>query len=131
MTTISTYYIDRPLTAEETVEVEEALDRKVEQVQIPYLVPAPDYQRNLADDIFSGAASLSPVLVKAGIRADTGKQVALVVPKDQDIHLMLCEALHEATGFHPYIIQTSEQREAIGNPGYLRVTDMHGMMSSA
>ena len=34
-----------------------------------------------------------------------------------------------ATGFHPYVIQTVEQREAIGNPGELRVVNMHGMMA--
>ena len=128
MAALRTYYIERPLTAEEVAEVEEALAREVEQVRIPYLAPAPNFDRSLVDDITAGSASLGPVLESVGIRADIGTQVALVVPKDRELHALLCEALHEATGFLPYIVQTTEQREAVGNPGHLRVTNMHGLM---
>jgi hypothetical protein len=38
------------------------------------------------------------------------------------------EAIHNITGYYPYVVQTAGHREAIGNPGYLRIFDMHGMM---
>lgn len=128
MRTVRTYYIDRPLTAEEILIVEQAMDNEVEQVKIPYVVPAADLERDFADDIRAGATSLAPILCKAGIDADAGRQVALVVPKDQDLHLMLGTAIYEATGFRPYTIQTAEQREHIGNPGDLRIMNTHRIM---
>ena len=66
--------------------------------------------------------------MKAGIRADAGTQVALVVPKDPHLHLVLSEAIFRATGFYPYVIQTAEQREHCGNDGDLRVLDSHGLI---
>lgn len=125
---IHSYYLDRPLTAEEVEFVSEALAAEIEQVRIPHVFPLPDRKQGLADGVSSDAAAIASNLVKAGIRADSGQQVALVVPKSSHHHLVLNEAILNATGFYPYIIQTAEQREQMGNPGDLRVLDTHGLM---
>jgi hypothetical protein len=124
---IRSYYLDRPLAAEEVKFVSEALGAQIEQVQVPRLFPVPSSTRELADEVSGDAAAIASNLVKAGIRADGGTQVALVVPRDSHQYLVLCEAIHRATGFHPYLIQTAEQREHTGNAGDLRVLDSHGL----
>jgi hypothetical protein len=125
------YYLDRKLTDEEAKFVEEALKltEPIEQVRIPHILPASDPDgghraRPLLDDEL-----LSGHLKKAGIMRDYGRQVCLVISQDMHWYGALSHAIFNTTGFYPYLVQTKDHRERISNPGEIRITDMHGMMT--
>ena len=126
--TIRVYYLDRQLSPDEVQIVTEDLEAVVEQVRLPHVLPAPVREAGYSDRPLADVETVAPLLATAGIASDPGEQVALVVPKDQHWYLALSEAIYRETGFHPYLIQTAEQREHTGNPGELRVLDAHGLM---
>jgi hypothetical protein len=120
------YFLERPLSNDEATQVAEDLETPIEQVRIPHVLPVPEahhcHQKQSLD-----ADSALALLRRAGIVADTGVQVGLVAPIDRDLYEALVEAVYIATGSLPYVIQTAEQREAIGNRGPLRVLDAQGL----
>ncbi len=125
---IRVYYLDRPLTPVEVDSVVEYLGCPIDQVRIAHILPAPDAERGYSDRPLADEEMVEPLLAKAGIRRVQGQQVGLVVPKEQHWYLALARAIFHQTGFHPYLIQPTDQREPIGNPGGLRVIDSHGLM---
>jgi hypothetical protein len=81
------------------------------------------------EEALSGREDVAARLLKvAGIQRDYGRRVGLVIPRDMLSYSAFGEAIHNITGYYPYVVQTAGHREAIGNPGYLRIFDMHGMM---
>ena len=121
------YFLDRLLTNQEIDFVEDALNTKIEQVQIPHVLPA-DITGGHPDRPLSDEALVAKHLRKAGIIRDQGSRVALVMPLDMHWYSSLAFAIHNETGFYPYLIQTAQHRKHIGNPGEIRIIDMHGLM---
>jgi hypothetical protein len=122
------YYIETPLTDAELQDVAEMMETEVEQVRVPYVLPAPDQhgghpERPLMDD----ELAMKP-LKAAGILRDSGSQILLVIPLDGHWYTAFSEAIARLTGHYPYLVQTEGHRTAIGNPGGLRILDMEGLM---
>lgn len=128
-TVMRVYYLDRPLSLEESREASELLKVDLEQIQIPYVLPAPGEEGAHPDRPLIDEAAASPPLRAAGILKDAGLRVALVIPGDMHWYAGFSHAIHTLTGYYPFLVQTAEHREKIGNPGYLRIFDMHGMMT--
>lgn len=122
------YYFEKPLSGadvEFVVEVLE-LDSTPTQIQIPYVLPvigpgpidAATQERHIV--------LLRDLVRRAGIAKESGQPI-FVAPSDMYWHTRLGLAIFEETGYLPYIVQTEEQRSAIGSPGPTRVLDAHGM----
>ena len=123
------YCLDEPPSSEELADLADMLDPEVELVRIPHLIPdGSDVSLELA---LAGREDVARILLKAaGILADYGRRVGFVIPRDMVSYSAFGEAIFGLTGFYPYLVQTASHREKIGNPGCLRVIDMHGMMTS-
>lgn len=122
------YYLDHRLSQDELEFAEETLGEQIEEVSVPFVLPlldpsAPSGGRPIFDDEL-----LMAHLQRAGVGRDYGHQVGLVCPLDLHWYGSLLEALYRATGYYPYAIQTRLQRDRIGNPGEVRIIDMHGAM---
>ena len=122
------YYFEKPLTDDDLDFVQDtfSLDEKPEQVRIPYLLPLigdgpiDSMARTQHSEILRG------YIRRAGMKQD-GTQPILVAPSQMYWHTMLTLAVYEEIGLLPYIVQTEEQRSAIGNPGSIRILDAHGL----
>jgi hypothetical protein len=128
-TVMRVYYLDRPLSPEEFREASELLKVNLDQVQIPYVLPAPGRRGDHPDRPPIDEAAASPPLRAAGILKDAGQRVGLVIPGDMHWYAGFSHAIYTLTGYFPFLVQTAEHREKIGNPGHLRIVDMHGMMT--
>lgn len=124
------YYLDRKLTPEELSRAGEILadGSPVEQIRIPHVLPAPTEDGTHGDRPIFDEQAMEPNLRKAGILRDGGRQVAVVIPQDSHWYLALGQTIFHLTGFYPYLVQTRDHRVNIGNPGDLRIIDMHGML---
>jgi len=121
------YYLEKPLSEEDAADVAAMLETGIEQVRIPHLFPAEGSGASL-DAIMSRAEGAAAALLRgAGMLADYGARVGLVIPCNMISYGSLSEAIHNLTGYYPFVIQTAEHRRAIGNPGDLRIFDMEGM----
>lgn len=124
------YYLDEPLSDEDVSFVQEALDvtESIEQIRVPYVLPIllegalTDKQHRQHEEMLRGH------LRKVGIGRDHGSQVVLVAPKAMYWYAVLVGAVFEETGAYPYLVQTEQQRAAIGNSGEARLLDTHGLM---
>lgn len=123
------YYLDEPLSDTDLADVAEMLEVEVEQVRIPNLLPARGVGTKLEVDLEAVEDASIGLLKAAGILRDYGCRVGLVTPRDMVSYGGLAEAMFTLTGYYPYSILTARHREAIGNPGYQRITDMYGMMT--
>jgi hypothetical protein len=129
MATRRIYYLEEPLSEVEATFVASELcgGEPIEQVRIPYVLPILP-QDGWTDEEEQKIVKLLRTHLKAcGMRQDQGKQVILVAPKSMDWYSALARAVAAETGLHPYLVQTNEQREAIGNPGDIRILDMAGL----
>jgi hypothetical protein len=124
---VRVYFLDRPLTDEEIDFVQHALKTTVEQVRIPHVLPAADTTKGYAGRPLLDDTLVTKHLRIAGIRPDQGSQVGLVIPRDMHWYAALAHGIYNETGFYPYLIQTAEHREQIGNPGEIRIMDMEGL----
>jgi len=127
---VRVYFLDRPLKGEEIEFVENALGYEIEQVRIPYVLPVINdtkayHDRPLIDDDL-----VRKHLLKSGISEDRGKQVGLVMPLDMHWYAAFAHAIEKETGIYPYLIQTGEHKESIGNPGPIRIIDMEGLLGN-
>jgi hypothetical protein len=73
-------------------------------------------------------ALVRAALRNAGIATDRGKQVILVAPGKMYWHTVLLNAVYAETGTFPWLIQTREQRDIVGNPGETTILNTHGLM---
>jgi hypothetical protein len=124
------YYLDRPLNDEELAFASEALNHSIEQVRIPHVLPAPNLDSGTDFSIYSDPGFWIRHLRSAGIDLDANTQVVLVAPSHFGMNVTLLQAIRNATGFYPYYIQTTDQRDAIGNPGSLRILDTEGLLGN-
>jgi hypothetical protein len=120
------YYFQRPLDKDELEYVFEALQEPIEQVRIPYVLPSPDPALGYDNRPFIDDELLNKHLISAGIRLDGGKRVALVIPDEMHWYSSILKVIRDETGFYPYLIQTEDQRNTIGNPGSIRILDPRG-----
>lgn len=123
------YYLEKPLSQEDEADVVEMLEAPIEQVRVPHLLPSGDADESLEARVFQTEETVEKLLRAAGILADYGVQVGLVIPRDMIAYGSMSEAIHRLTGFYPLAIQTADHRKALGNSGCLRIFDMQGMMS--
>jgi len=126
------YYFDSPLSREDVSFVVEALGvtGACEQVRIPHVLPT-ELPAWSEQDFLKHQALLGSALQNAGIRKDRGQQVTLVAPAQMYWYSVLLHAVYNETGIFPWLVQTKEQRDAIGNPGETRLLDTHGLMGMA
>lgn len=120
------YYLEDPLSEEDASFVSTALcgGGPIEQVRIPYVLPlVPEEGWTTSDEQFNEKL-LRSHLRSCGMNQDQGKQVILVAPQNTDWYVWLAHAVTAETGFRPFLVQTEQQRMAIGNPGTLRILDM-------
>ena len=119
---IRAYYVDLPLSGGELKEVSELVNGPVEQVRIPHVLPVVDTSRPILDE-----DAVLEHLRRAGILREAGRQVLFVAPRDSHWTAAFGRAIERLTGSPPYLIQTKGQRQAVGNPGELRILDMRGL----
>ena len=136
--TLSCYYLDEPLSPEEREFAEESLIGKdarfltgatsLVERRIPNILPVPGQDGLFSSDLASDVQLVKANLRRAGIRADGGKQVLLVLPKDIEWGAIFQMAIHHETGYSPYTLQRwyydGEQIER-RDP---RIVDVHGLM---
>ena len=116
------YYVDVALSEDELKEVADLMQEPIDQVRIPHVLPVVDASRPILDDDV-----ILDHLRKAGILRDAGHRVLLVAPRDSHWMAAFGRAIERLTGWLPYVVQTETQRESLGNPGSLRILDMHGL----
>lgn len=123
------YYLEEPLSEDDALFVQEAMESssEVRHVRIPHVLPTEpptwDEKTYRKHDRL-----LRSALKNAGISTDKGRQVLLVAPRQMYWYSVLIHAVYAETGAFPWLIQTSGQREAIGNPGETRIVDTQGLM---
>ena len=121
MGVVRAYYVDVALSAEELTEVADLMREPIHQVRVPHVLPVVDPSRPMLDDDV-----ILDHLRKAGILRDAGHRV-LVAPRESHWTAAFGRAIERLTGWLPYLVQTQAQRDSIGNPGSLRILDMHGL----
>jgi hypothetical protein len=123
------YYFDLALSKEDVAFVVESLEiaGPYEQVRIPHVLPAgpPKWDEQT---LLKHQGLLSAALRNAGIATDRGKQVILAAPGQMYWYSVLLHAVYAETGAFPWLVQTREQRDVIGNPGETRILDTHALM---
>lgn len=122
------YYLGQPISSDDLARVREALETEVDQVAIPYVLPAPDGagfypDRPWLDDTAAGRA-----LQAAGIARDIDQRVALVAPADVHWYVGFSQAIFTLTGHYPFVVQTAQYRESTSEPGETRIFDLHARM---
>jgi hypothetical protein len=119
---IRAYYVDVALSERGLEEVTNLMGEPVQQIRIPHVLPMVDASRPILDD-----AVVLEHLRKAGILRDPGRRVLFVAPRDSHWTVAFGRAIDRLTGSLPYLVQTEGEREAVGNPGGLRILDMQGL----
>lgn len=127
------YYVEEPLTAEDLDFASNALiefgaSAVTEQVRIPHVFPTDVASGNFEQIMNRHIRLVRRHLANAGIAADRGAKTAFVAPRNMHWYSVLIAAFHAETGAYPFLIQTASQREALGNPGEIRVIDTEGML---
>jgi hypothetical protein len=123
------YYLEEPLSDGDLAFVAGAfgLPTAPEQVRIPYVLPILAHDRDYEEQAAAHEQLIRGHLRRAGIAKEHG-QVFLVAPTDLHWYSVLIRAVRAETGAYPYLVQTSAQRAAIGNPGSTRILDAQGLM---
>lgn len=124
------YYLEEPLSAEDAAFVAEELcgGGSIEQVRIPHVLPVLSESGWTLGEEQRHERLLRKHLRVCGMGKDSDQQVILVAPRSMHWYSALSGAVAAETGLYPYLVQTSAQREAIGNPGYTRILDMAGLL---
>ncbi|RJF97250.1 hypothetical protein [Noviherbaspirillum saxi] len=112
---LSCYYLDEPLTEQELQFVHQALvgpwarfpngASALLQKRVPAVLPLPDTDGNYVQSREERAEGVRANLRHAGIRADNGRQVLWVMPRDSDWDAIFQFAIREETGFAPFVAQ--------------------------
>lgn len=125
------YYLEDQLSDDDVAFVRVALGFAgvCSQVRIPHVLPA--QPKTLTEQVFRRHQRLLRTALRhAGIADDRGTQVVLVAPSKMYWYSVLLNAVYSETGAFPWLVQTREQREAIGNPGETRILDAQGLMQA-
>lgn len=112
---LSCYYIDEPLTDQELHFVTQILigpwakfktrASSLVQKRVPLVLPTPDANGAYAEDREQRAERVRPNLRHAGIRADNGRQVVWVMPRETEWDAIFQFAIREETGLAPFVAQ--------------------------
>ena len=134
---LSCYYLDEPLSPEEREFAEESLlgqdarfhtgTTALVEKRIPNILPVPGKEGLFSSDPTAHVQLIKGNLRKAGIRADGGKQVLLVLPKEPAWAAIFQMAIYEETGYYPYTLQRWYYREETIEKGEPRIIDGHGL----
>lgn len=124
------YYLDRKLEREEVDIFSDTLklSEPVEQVRIPYVLPAPDPNGGYHGRPIIDGRLIEKHLLRAGILLDRGEKISLVIPKDRHWYESLISAIVNLTGRYSCLIQTEEQRSDIDKPRNIRIVDMEELI---
>ena len=130
---ISCYYLDEPLDEAELQFVRQALigpwarfrtgAAAVEQKRVLAVLPLPQADGTYAEDREQRAERIRANLRHAGIRADAGRQVVWVMPRDPEWDAIFQFAIREETGFGPYVAQRWFMENGTPVRGKVRVID--------
>ncbi|HYD59559.1 MAG TPA: hypothetical protein VEC35_04355 [Noviherbaspirillum sp.] len=136
--TLSCYYLDVPLSDDELQFVSSTLigpwakfrtaASNLEQKRVPAVLPLPDANGVYAESKEERAARVRANLRHAGIRADAGRQVVWVMPRDADWDAIFQFAIREETGFAPYVAQRWFPEDGKLVRGHVRVIDTDMML---
>ena len=128
---LSCYYLDAPLTDEELQFVTQTLigpwakfktgATGLVQRRVPGVLPLPNAQGVYAASREQRAERVRTNLRHAGIRADAGRQVVWVMPRDTEWDAIFQFAIHGETGFSPFVAQRWFMQEGVLTPGEVRI----------
>lgn len=130
---LSCYYLDDPLSEEELEFLARTLlgpwarfktgaDTLV-QKRVPLVLPLPDAHGGYANTREQRAERVRRNLRKAGIRADNGRQIVWLTPRNHEWDAIFQFAIREETGFAPYLAQRWFIENGVAVRGALRVVD--------
>jgi hypothetical protein len=112
---LSCYYLDEPLNDVELQFVERVLigpwakfktgATAILQKRVPQVLPAPDEDGTYSESREQRAERVRPNLQHAGVRADNGRQVIWVMPRDTAWDAIFQFAIREETGLAPFVVQ--------------------------
>ena len=126
---LNSYFLDRPLSEVELAEVQEMMGVDLVQIRIPYILPTPEELPDGAWRMPAGSEDAPLAALKAaGILSEYGRRAVLVAPVESGWAPRFADAIARLTGSWPYLVQTTEQRAAIGNLGEIRVLDLDRAM---
>lgn len=131
--TLSCYYLDEPLSETELQFVTRTLVGPwatfrtgaggLGQKRVPAVLPLPDENGRYAASRELRAEQVRANLRHAGIRADAGRQVLWVMPRDSDWDAIFQFAIREETGFAPFVAQRWFLEQGVLVRGSVRVID--------
>ena len=135
---LSCYYLDEALNDEELRFVTQTLigpwarfktgASALQIRRVPLVLPTPNANGLHAHDREHRAQCVRNNLRHAGIRADCGRQVVWVMPRDADWDAVFQFAIHAETGFGPFVAQRWFKRDEALVRGPIRVVDTHTML---
>jgi hypothetical protein len=112
---LSCYYLDQPLADDDLRFTGKVLlgpwakfktgAAALVQKRVPLVVPAPDAHGVYAENREQRAERVRLNLQHAGIRADNGRQVVWVMPRDTEWDAIFQFAIREETGLAPFVVQ--------------------------
>ncbi|HYD78848.1 MAG TPA: hypothetical protein VEC06_03490 [Paucimonas sp.] len=130
---LSCYYLDEPLTEEEFAFVRQTLigpwakfktrAPALTQKRVPAVLPAPDEHGRYVESREQRAERVRANLRNAGIRADNGRQVVWVTPRDPEWDAIFQFAIREETGLAPFVAQRWFLENGVPVRGGIRVVD--------
>lgn len=134
------YYLDEPLADDELQFVQQTLigpwarfktgAAGVEQKRVPAVLPLPDAHGVYAQSREQRAEKVRANLRHAGIRANNGRQVVWVMPRDNEWDAIFQYAIREETGHAPYVAQRWFVEDGVAVRGSVRVIDTHMLISA-
>jgi hypothetical protein len=132
---LSCYYIDEALEDHDLQFVQQTLlgpwarfktgASSIEQKRVPLVLPAPDTSGAYIGDPVQRARRIKSNLRHAGIRADIGRQIVWIMPRDPEWAAIFQFAIYEETGFAPYVVQRWFPENGEYVRGNVRVVDAH------
>ncbi|KRB94180.1 hypothetical protein [Noviherbaspirillum sp. Root189] len=130
---LSCYYLDEPLDEPELQFVGQVLigpwarfpsrASALTQKRVPAVLPLPDGNGGYAQSREERAEGVRANLRHAGIRADNGRQVVWVMPRDSDWDAIFQFAIREETGFAPFVAQRWFEESGTRIRGTIRVVN--------
>ncbi|HCE08108.1 MAG TPA: hypothetical protein DEQ40_05815 [Oxalobacteraceae bacterium] len=127
------YYLDDPLTGEELQFIAQILlgpwakfktgADSLEQKRVPLVLPLPDMSGGYPVTREQRAERVRRNLRRAGIRADNGRQIVWVTPRDHEWDAIFQFAIRQETGLSPYLAQRWFVENGATVHGAVRVVD--------
>ena len=131
------YYLDEPLSVSEIDFADQSLigdlarfrtnAHRIEQRRVPTVLPVVDARSLTATDLKAHMTLVRGNLRNAGIRADVGRQVLWVVPKDLRWGALLQNAIFEETGYMPFMFKRWRYTDAGAEAEEPSILDAHGL----